>query len=218
MSETLKKMIRVITIDDHNLVRQGIVNFLSLYDDIDVVAQADNIEQGLALIEELQPDVILMDLQFGKKLSGIEATAAIKNNGDSGEVIILTSYHQDETIFPAFAAGALSYLLKDILPQELADAVRKAAQGQAVLSPEVAIRLLKHTRELDKKSPLFELSKRETQVLKLIANGHNNAEIAEQLFISVKTVRSHVSNLLSKLQLRDRTQAAVHAWQHGLMS
>ena len=218
MSTTLANpAITVVTIDDHQLVREGIATFLSLQDGIEVIGQASTIKQGLHIVASLTPDVVLMDLQIGDKLAGISATATLKKHHPDCAVIILTSYHQDEYIFPAFEAGALSYLLKDILPDELADAVKKAAKQQPVFSTVVANKLLAQTREKQKISTHFDLSEREQQVLQLIASGQNNAEIAEQLFITIKTVRSHVSNILGKLQLRDRTQAAVHAWRNGLV-
>jgi len=214
-------VITVVSIDDHPMVREGIALFLSLQNDIDVIAQASTIDEGLALIAQHKPNVVLMDLQIDDKLAGIEGTLGVKQQSPHSEVIILTSYHNDEYIFPAFEAGALSYLLKDILPEELASAVRKASEKQAVFSPIVANKLLKYAssqKSLNAKMALkMTLSEREQQILKLIAMGNNNAEIADELFIAIKTVKSHVSNILAKLQLRDRTQAAVHAWKSGMM-
>jgi len=221
MPADINKKITVVSIDDHPMVREGIALFLSLQEDINVIAQASTIDEGLALIAQHKPDVVLMDLQIEDKLAGIEGTQFVKKHYPESEVIILTSYHNDEYIFPAFEAGALSYLLKDILPKELTGAVRKAALKQAVFSPIVANKLLKHASSQkslnDKVALKMTLSEREHQILKLIATGHNNAEIAEELFIAIKTVKTHVSNILAKLQLRDRTQAAVHAWKSGLM-
>lgn len=210
------KTIRLMTVDDHPLVRQGITSFLNTQRNIEVVAQANSAETAISLAKEYQPDVILMDLQLEHKHSGIEATEQIKQKLPNCQIIILTSYHQDDCIFPAFAAGALSYLVKDVDPMELLNAIVKAADQQAVLSPIVAKRLLKQHSNCQQ-NPLVTLTERETAILKLVAQGLTNAEISEQLFISIKTVRSHVSNILSKLQLRDRTQAAILAWQQGLM-
>ncbi|MCJ8318099.1 MAG: response regulator transcription factor [Colwellia sp.] len=221
MPADINKTITVISIDDHPMVREGIALFLSLQNDINVIAQASTIDEGLALIALHKPDVVLMDLQIEDTLAGIEGTQLVKKQSPESEVIILTSYHNDEYILPAFEAGALSYLLKDILPEELSSAVRKAAQKQAVFSPIVANKLLKYAssqKPLNAKVALkMTLSEREHQILKLIATGNNNAEIAEALFIAIKTVKTHVSNILAKLQLRDRTQVAVHAWKSGMM-
>ena len=152
-------------------------------------------------------------------MNGIEATREIKAISPQSTVIVLTSFHSDEYIFPAIKSGALSYLLKDIEPVELADAIRKAASGQAVLAPIVAKRIVEEMQPSNKEitPPHSQLSVRELEILKLIAEGFNNQEIADSLNIAIKTVRCHVSNILSKLHLRDRTQAAIHAWQEGLI-
>jgi len=213
-----KLKVKVITVDDHLLVQQGIAMFLSTQENIELVGQAENIAGTLALVSEQSPDVVLMDLQLTAGESGVCAIEEIKTLSDKVQIIVLTSYHQDDYIFPAFEAGALSYLLKDIAPEELVDAIFKAAIGQPVLSPVVAKRFLRHITQRDNEKVLAALTTRELEVLKLIANGSNNAEIAEQLTIAIKTVRSHVSNILGKLHLRDRTQAAVLAWQQGLMT
>lgn len=152
-------------------------------------------------------------------MDGVETTRQVKKVSPRTQIIVLTSYHQDEYIFPAIRAGALSYLLKDAQPEELANAVRKAAKGEAVLHPRVAARVVQelHGVRQDSPNPFTELSDRELEVLRLIADGLNNADIAEQLVISEKTVKSHVSNILSKLHLGDRTQAAVYAWREGVV-
>ncbi len=212
-----KLKVKVITVDDHLLVRQGIAMFLSTQENIELVGQAENIAGTLALVSEQRPDVVLMDLQLAGDESGIAAIEEIKALSEHIQIIVLTSYHQDDYIFPAFEAGALSYLLKDIAPTELVDAIFKAANSQPVLSPIVAKRFLRHVTQTDSEKALTALTARELEILKLIANGSNNAEIAEKLSIAIKTVRSHVSNILGKLHLRDRTQAAVLAWQQGLM-
>jgi DNA-binding NarL/FixJ family response regulator len=210
------KVIRVMTVDDHPLVRQGITSFLNTQDCIEIVAEAESGKAAVELVKQHQPDVVLMDLQLEHNHSGIEATESIKQHTPQCEIIILTSYHADDCIFPAFAAGALSYLVKDIDPLELLDAIKKAANQQAVLSPIVAKRLLKQHSNAQQ-NPLVALTEREQDILKLVAQGLSNAEISEQAFISIKTVRSHVSSILGKLQLRDRTQAAIMAWQQGFM-
>jgi NarL family two-component system response regulator LiaR len=152
-------------------------------------------------------------------MGGVEATRKVKQVSPHSQVIVLTSYHEDEFIFPALRAGAISYVLKDVSPDELAETVRKAAQGESVLHPRVASRVVQELRGAKRDTPnLFqELSDRELEVLRLIADGRSNAEIAEKLIISEKTVKGHVSNILSKLHTLDRTQAAVLAWQEGLM-
>jgi NarL family two-component system response regulator LiaR len=212
-------MISVISIDDHALVRQGIVAFLNLQDDIEVVGEAADPVAGLELVKQWVPDVVLMDLKLNHAIDGVEATRQVKQASPRTQVIVLTSYHQDEYIFPAIRAGALSYLLKNVDPQELAQAIRKACKQQTVLAPVVAERILAEMQgaTLDSNLARVQLSSRELEVLRLIAKGQSNQEIAEGLSIAIKTVRCHVSNILSKLHLRDRTQAAVTAWQQGMM-
>ncbi|WP_448563623.1 response regulator transcription factor [Thalassotalea ganghwensis] len=210
-------MIRVVTVDDHAIVREGIVLFLSSYSEFDVVGQADNAQVLFDNLPSWQPDVVLMDLHLSDKINGVEATQELLQQKPNTKVIILTSYHQDDYVFPAFNAGALSYLLKSTSPQELANAIIKAHDGQPVFSDVVANKLLSLATGKTKQNLLIELSEREMQILKLIAKGMNNAEISQALFIHIKTVKSHVSNILQKLQLRDRTQVAIHAWKSGLM-
>jgi len=211
--------ISVLIVDDHELVRQGIETFLNLQADIEIIASAANAKQAIEQVEALIPDVILMDLNLGEGMNGIEATREIKAISPQSKVIVLTSFHSDEYIFPAIKSGALSYLLKDIEPVELADAIRKAASDQAVLAPIVAKRIVEEMQPTSKEAipSHSQLSVRELEILKLIAEGFNNQEIALSLNIAIKTVRCHVSNILSKLHLRDRTQAAIHAWQKGLL-
>jgi NarL family two-component system response regulator LiaR len=213
------ELISVLIVDDHEIVRQGIETFLNLQPDIEIVASAANAKQAIEQVVELVPDVILMDLNLGEGMNGIEATAKIKAISPQSKVIVLTSFHSDEYIFPAIKSGALSYLLKDIEPVELAEAIRKAALGQAVLAPIVAKRIVEEMQPSTKEviPNHSHLSVRELEILKLIAEGFNNQEISESLNIAIKTVRCHVSNILSKLHLRDRTQAAIHAWQKGLV-
>src|SRR5260221_11570924 len=167
---------------------------------------------------ELVPDVVLMDLVM-PGIGGVEATRQIKRVSPHTQVIVLTSYHEDEHIFPALRAGALSYVLKDVNPDELAETIRKAAKGESVLHPLVASRVVKEMRGEKGATPnlFLELSNRELEVLRLIADGLSNAAIAGKLVISEKTVKGHVGNILSKLHMMDRTQAAVFAWQQGLM-
>ena len=210
--------ITLLIVDDHELVRRGVRTFLAKHPDIVVLAEAASGEEALALAAELAPDVALVDLVL-PGMGGVEVTRHIKQLSPHTQVIVLTSYHEDEHIFPAIRAGALSYLLKDVGTMELSSAVRKAAHGEAVLHPHVAARLVHELRDRsparDAATPL--LSEREQEVLRLVADGCSNAAIAEQLVISEYTVKNHVSNILGKLHLADRTQAAVYAWRTGLM-
>ena len=210
--------ITILLVDDHRVVRQGVRAFLETNPDMIVVAEAESGETAVALAAEHAPDVMLMDLIM-PGMDGVEATRRIKETSPRTQIIILTSYHQDEHIFPAIRAGALSYLLKDVGPKELVEAVRKAAVGEAVLHSQVAARVVKelHGSRGEITNPFTELSERELDVLRLIADGMSNADIAEKLVISQKTVKSHVSNILSKLHLVDRTQAAVYAWREGVV-
>ncbi len=210
--------ISLLITDDHAIVRQGIRVFLELQPDFTVLGEADSGEAAVRMAAELVPDVVLMDLVM-PGMGGVEATRKVRQVSPHSQVIVLTSYHEDEFIFPALRAGAISYVLKDVSPDELAETVRKAAQGESVLHPRVASRVVQELRGAKRDTPnLFqELSDRELEVLRLIADGRSNAEIAEKLIISEKTVKGHVSNILSKLHTLDRTQAAVLAWQQGLM-
>jgi len=211
--------ISLLITDDHVLVRQGIRVFLELQPDFTVLGEADSGETAVRMAAELAPDVILMDLLM-PGIGGVEATRQVKQVSPHSQIIVLTSYHEDEHIFPALRAGALSYVLKDIDPDDLADTVRKAARGESVLHPRVASRVVQELRGTKRDAPnLFtELSDRELDVLRLIADGLSNAEIARKLIISEKTVKGHVSNILGKLHMMDRTQAAVMAWQQGLVT
>ncbi len=214
----MSEKITVLLVDDHKVVRQGVRAFLQSQSDIEVVAEADSGETAVTLSAEHAPDVVLMDLVM-PGMDGVTATRQVKAQSPRTQIIMLTSYHQDEHIFPAIRAGALSYLLKDIDPAALAEAVRQAARGEAVLHPQVAARVVQelHGSRQESVNVFTELSEREMEVLRLIADGANNSSIAEQLIISEKTVKSHVSNILSKLHLADRTQAAVLAWREGVM-
>jgi len=211
--------ISLLITDDHALVRQGIRAFLELQPDLTVIGEADSGEAAVRMAAELAPDVVLMDLVM-PGIGGVEATRQVKQVSPHSQIIVLTSYHEDEYIFPALRAGALSYVLKDIGPDELADTVRKAARGESMLHPRVASRVVEELRGARRDTPnLFtDLSDRELEVLRLIADGLSNAEIASKLVISEKTVKGHVSNILGKLHMMDRTQAAVLAWQQGLVA
>jgi NarL family two-component system response regulator LiaR len=210
--------ITVLIVDDHEVVRQGLQAYLDALPDIEVVGEVASGAAAVSKARECIPDVVLMDLVM-EGVDGVEATRMVKNTSPRSQVVVLTSYHQDEHIFPALQAGAISYILKDIKMEELADAVRRAAKGEATLHPRVAARVIQeiHGARSQTVNPFTELTEREMDVLKLIANGLNNSQIAEQLVISENTVKGHVSNILSKLHLADRTQAAVFAWQKGIV-
>ena len=210
--------ITVLLVDDHEMVRRGVRAFLETRPDITVVAEAGSGEEAVRLAAEHAPDVALMDLIM-PGMDGVEATPRLTAQSPRTNVIMLTSYHDDEHVFPAIRAGALSYVLKEVGPEELADAVRKAAAGEAILHPRVAARVVRelHGARRDEPNAFRELSDRELEVLKLIADGLSNAEIASRLYVSEKTVKSHVSNILGKLHLADRTQAAVYAWRQGVV-
>ena len=211
--------IQVLLVDDHKIVRQGVRAFLQTLNDIQVVGEADTGEASVEAVQALNPDVVLMDLEMPGRLDGIEATRQIRRLSPQVQVIVVTSHHQDEYIFPAVKAGAISYLLKDVEPEELAEAIRKAAQGEAVLDSRVASRIILELQGLRKEAanPFTDLSEREFEVLRLIAAGKSNAEIAGALVIGESTVKTHISSILRKLHLDDRTQAAVYAWQQGIV-
>jgi NarL family two-component system response regulator LiaR len=208
----------VLLVDDHELVRRGVRAFLETCGDFEVVGEAESGAQAVQLAEEQIPDVILMDLIM-PGMDGVEATRQVKKVSPRTQVVVLTSYHEDEHIFPALQAGALSYVLKDVRMEELAEAVRKAARGEPSLHRQVAARVIQelHGARKDQLNPYVDLTDREIEILKLIAGGLNNSTIAGQLVISEHTVKGHVSNILSKLHLADRTQAAVYAWQKGIV-
>lgn len=209
--------ISVLIVDDHQVVRQGLRDFLELHETIDVVGEASNGAEGVRLARELLPDVVLIDLVM-PGMDGVEATRHLKAACPSTHVIVLTSFGDDNKIFPAIKAGAISYLLKDVSPDQLAYAIHAAQRNEAVLHPDVAVRLMQEfstPRPAD--APVEQLTERELDVLRLIAQGKSNKEIADALIISEKTVKTHVSNLLSKLHLADRTQAAIYALRQRLV-
>jgi len=210
--------ITVMIVDDHEMVRQGAKGYLEVQSKIAVVAEAESGEEAVRLAREYVPDVVLMDLVM-PGMDGVEATRKVKDVSPRTQIIILTSFHEDEHIFPALQAGAISYLLKDVKAQELVEAIQRASLGEATLHPRVAARLIKQFshRDSERHSLFTELTEREVEILTLIARGFTNQKIAEDLVISIGTVKGHVSNILSKLHLADRTQAAVYAWQEGIV-
>lgn len=209
----------ILIADDHEVVRNGIRSYLETIPDMQVVGEASSGEEALNLIAELIPDIVLLDLIM-PGMDGIEITRRVKHISPRTQVVILTSYHDDVHIFPALKAGAISYILKDMKMEKLVEVLRRAAQGEVTLHPLVASRVLQNIRgENGEDQPLFtELTERETGVLKLIANGLTNSQIAQKLVISENTVKGHVSNILSKLHLADSTQVAVYAWQQGIVN
>ena len=208
-------MISIIIVDDHVVVRKGLRLLLEQQPDITVVGEGGDGEQAIRLAADLLPDVALLDLLM-PKVDGVTAIREIKRITPSTQVIVLTSYHEDDQIFGVIKAGALSYLLKDTSPEELVAAVRGAVQGESKLHPMVAARVLREVQQRDH-SPLAELTPREVDVLTLIARGRSNYEIANALGVGERTVKTHVSNILSKLHLADRTQAAIYALQQRLV-
>lgn len=209
--------ITIMLVDDHQVVRMGLVAYFETLSDINVVAEAGSGKEALTLVQQHVPDVVLMDLNM-PEMDGVEATRKLRQISPGTQVIVLTSHHDDGHIFPAIRAGALSYLLKNIDPDELADAIRKAHLGEAVLNPRIAARVVQEVQGVrDEINPFTELTDREMEILRLIADGLNNRTIAAELVISEKTVKRHITNIFSKLHLSDRTAAAVYAWRSGIV-
>jgi DNA-binding NarL/FixJ family response regulator len=212
------ELIRVLIADDHTLFRNGLRALLASIPDIEVIGEASNGREALRLANELQPDVILMDIQM-PDLNGIEATRQILHTSPHVGIIVLTMFQDDDSVFAVMRAGARGYVLKGADQAVLLRAMRAVANGESLFSPEIAARLMQFFASLEPASrpELFpELTDREREILSLIADGQTNAEIAEKLVISMKTVRNHVSNIFSKLQVADRTQAAIRAREVGL--
>lgn len=210
--------ISIILVDDHEVVRKGVRAYLDTLPEFKVVGEATSGEEAIQLVMEHIPDIVLMDLIM-PGMDGIETTRKIKTISPRTQVVVLTSYHEDMHIFQALKAGAISYILKDMKMDKLVEVLHRAVQGEVTLHPRVAARVLQNIRgENTEDQQLFtELTERELDVLKLIANGYTNNQIAEKLVISENTVKGHVSNILSKLHLADRTQVAVYAWEQGIV-
>ncbi len=208
----------ILIVDDHEVVRKGVRAYLETLPEFSVVGEAASGEEAIAMVAEQVPDVVLMDLIM-PGMDGVETTRRVKAISPRTQVVVLTSYHEDIHIFPALKAGAISYILKDMKMDKLVEALHRAVEGEVTLHPRVAARVLQNLRGEDGESAqLFtDLTDRELEVPKLIANGLSNNQIAESLVISENTVKGHVSNILSKLHLADRTQAAVFAWKEGIV-
>ena len=217
--------VAIVLIDDHQVVREGLRAYLSTEPDIEVIGEASNGREGARLAAELVPDVALVDLVMpdpspgpAGPMDGVITIREIKKLSPHTQVIVLTSYAEDEKIFPAVRAGALSYLLKDVSAEDLVKAIHAAARGEATLHPQVAARLVSEVGGGDRRaSGVDTLTEREMEVLTLIARGMSNREIAQTLVVTEKTVKSHVSNILGKLHLADRTQAAIYALRQGIV-
>lgn len=208
-------MVRIAVIDDHDIVRKGLIAYLETEDGFDIIGQASNGRDGIKLVLTEKPDVVLMDLIM-EDGTGIEATKEIITAGSVAKIIILTSFYDDEQVFPALEAGAFSYMLKTSTAEQIAEAIRKAAKGETVMEAAVAAKVMNSFRQ--KKQLLHDqLTEREFEVLCCIGQGMTNQEIADKLYIGIKTVKTHVSNTLAKLQVNDRTQAAVYVHQNNLL-
>ncbi|MFD2327647.1 response regulator [Cohnella sp. GCM10020058] len=209
--------IKVLLVDDHEMVRIGLAAVLGTEEGIEVVGEAGNGQEGLRLAKAYNPDVVLMDLVM-EGMDGIETTRRLLEQQPECRVIVLTSFLDDEKMYPVIEAGAFSYLLKTSRASEIADAIRAAARGQSVLESQVASKMMNRFRRppQTEAQPHEELTEREMEVLHLIAQGKSNQEIADELFIGIKTVKYHLTNMFSKLGVEDRTQAAIYAHRNGL--
>lgn len=209
-------IIRVLVVDDHAIIRKGIRAVLDLIPDVELVGEAENGAQAVKLVSEMNPDVILMDLVM-PEINGIECIKQIRAEHPKARILVLTNFAGEDMIFPAIKAGAMGYHLKDSSPEMLIEAIRQVNQGVAALHPTIAKKVLEEFHHTDKQQLSDEpLTQREVEVLRLIAQGHENREIAEQLVISEATVRTHVSNILGKLHVASRTQAALYALREGI--
>lgn len=208
--------IKVLLVDDHEMVRIGLAAVLATEEGLEIVGEASNGQDGIRLALEYKPDVIMMDLVM-EGMDGIETTRRITELLPECKVIVLTSYLDDEKMYPVIEAGAFSYLLKTSRASEIAQAIRAAARGQSVLESQVAAKMMNKLRQPRAAAAHEELTEREMEVLRLIAQGKSNQEAADELFIGVKTVKFHVTNILAKLGVEDRTQAAIYAIKNGLI-
>jgi two-component system, NarL family, response regulator LiaR len=215
---TTPEKIRVLIVDDHQVVREGLRSFLDLLEDIELVGEAADGISAVEMVKRFSPDVVLMDLVM-PRLDGIEATRQVKAANPNTKVIALTSFTEDDKVFPAIQAGASSYLLKDVSPDSLIDAIRAAHRGEARLHPDITRKLMEqitHPANPVRSAQPDDLTEREIGVVRLVAQGRSNHEIAQELVISERTVKTHISNILNKLHLEDRTQLAIYAIKNGL--
>lgn len=204
----------IILVDDHEMVRLGLKSFLNLQPDVEVVGEASNGRTSIDMALELRPDVVVMDLVM-PEMNGVEATLELLKDWPEAKILVLTSYLDNEKIYPVIAAGAKGYMLKTSSAAEILNAIRKVAKGELAIETEVDKKIKAH----DAKPDLHEdLTARERDILALLAKGYDNQTIADELFISLKTVKTHVSNILSKLEVDDRTQAVVYAFKHHLVA
>lgn len=209
-------MIKVLLVDDHEMVRLGVSSYLSIQSDIEVIGEAENGKIGYEKAMKLRPDVILMDLVMDV-MDGIESTKAIMNDWPEAKIVIVTSFIDDEKVYPALEAGASSYILKTSTASTIANAIRSTYKGEIILEPEVTVKMMERLTKKQVHQLHDDLTNREQEILMLIAQGNSNQEIADALFITLKTVKTHVSNILAKLEVEDRTQAAIYAFKHHLI-
>lgn len=208
-------MIKVLIVDDHEMVRIGVSAYLATQNDIEIVAEAKNGKEAIEKALSLKPDIILMDLVM-KEMDGIEATRKIIEQWPEAKIIIVTSFIDDDKVYPALEAGAKSYLLKTSNASEIREAIRSTYNGQSILQPEVTGKLMNQFKQ-PASLPHETLTEREMEILLLMSEGKTNQEIADELFISIKTVKVHVSNILAKLDVQDRTQAVIYAFKNDLV-
>lgn len=209
-------MIKLLLVDDHQMVRLGLSSYFSIQDDMEVIGEAEDGQEGVEKAISLRPDVILMDLVMDG-MDGIEATKEILAQWPEARIIIVTSFIDDEKVFPAMEAGASGYMLKTSSASEIADAIRSAYEGDTVFEEEVTQKIIERDHMPQEYLLHDDLTNRETEILQLIAQGLSNQEIADECFITLKTVKTHVSNILSKLNVSDRTQATIYAFKHNLV-
>lgn len=209
-------MIKLLLVDDHQMVRLGLSSYFSIQDDMEVIGEAEDGQEGVNQALSLRPDVILMDLVMDG-MDGIGATKEILAQWPEAKIIIVTSFIDDEKVFPAMEAGASGYMLKTSSASEIADAIRSAYEGDTVFEEEVTQKIIERDHMPQEYLLHDDLTNRETEILQLIAQGLSNQEIADECFITLKTVKTHVSNILSKLDVSDRTQATIYAFKHNLV-
>ena len=208
--------IRVVLVDDHDVVRSGLSAFLIVHDDLDLIGEARDGQEAVHLCQKLSPDVVLMDMMM-PVMNGAEATQAIRSNNPNTQVIVLTSFKEDDLVHQALEAGAIGYLLKNVSADELANAIRAAHAGRPTLAPEATEALIHSTTRAARHQIGDDLTEREREVLALIIDGLNNSEIADRLIVSRSTIRFHVSNILSKLHVSSRTEAVTVALKNNLL-